>query len=83
MIELIFEIRDLVRRAARRSKSGRCSFTPEQKTKILWFADEVLRQGFAVHDAAEILSIHPSTLRGWIELREECCPCSGESRVLL
>ena len=81
MIELIFEIRDLVRRARGRSKSGRCSFTLEQKTKILWFTDEVVKQGFSVYDAAKILSIHTSTLKGWIETREECCPCSVETRV--
>ena len=81
MIELIFEIRELVRRASRRSKSGRCSFTVEQKTKILWFTDEVMKQGFAVHDAAEILSIHVATLKGWMELREDCCPCSVDARV--
>ena len=67
MFELICEVRTLVRDAKARSKSGRCSFSTEQKIKILLFAKAVEDQGLQIHDAATILGMKVSTLQHWME----------------
>ena len=67
MFDLICEIRTLVRDAKMRSKSGRCSYTDEQKIKILIFTDEVLSRGLTVSDAAKILAMNYATLQAWLK----------------
>ena len=66
MIDLIYEIRKLVRDAKVRSKSGRCHFSDEQKVKIKMFTKEVMNNGLTLSDAAQILNIQRSTLSGWM-----------------
>ena len=67
MFDLVCEIRELVRDAKARSKSGRCRFTEDQKMRIMLFTEEVVDRGLQVHDAAEILGMHKSTLQRWMD----------------
>ena len=66
MIDLICEIRKLVRDAKVRSKSGRCRYTEEQKIKILLFCDVILENDLTTHDVASILGMNRSTLENWL-----------------
>ena len=66
MINLVCEIRKLVRDAKVRSKSGRCQFTEEQKIKILLFCDVIFDNGLTTHDVASILGMKRSTLENWL-----------------
>ena len=67
MLNLIVEIRKLKRDAMMRSKSGRATYSEEQKIKVLIFTDEVLREGLTLHDAASILGLPIATLKNWLK----------------
>ena len=66
MLNLIVEIRKLKRDALMRSRSGRASYTEEQKIKVLLFIDEIVQKGLTLHDAASILGLPVATLKNWL-----------------
>ena len=67
MFDLVCEIRELVRDAKSRSRSGRCTFSDEQRLRIMLFTEKVVDRGLQVNDAAEILGMNKSTLQHWMD----------------
>ena len=64
-MKLITEIRRQVQAAKTRSKSGRCTFSEDQKARIISFCEDLMNMGFQEYDAAQILGMHVSTIKGW------------------
>ena len=50
-----------------RGRGRRVSYSDEDKVRALEFVEEVETTGGTLEDAADLLSMHRSTLMGWLE----------------
>lgn len=64
--DYLFEMMQTAKDARVRG-SGRITYTPRQKALAVLFAEESFKKGMTVNDAAHLLSMHASTLKGWVE----------------